>query len=202
MFFFLLTLCWNKQRCFYLRVPATYPGELLAFVWDKLCLSPDRCSVGFYNRSLSWDMHSKHLWYHSDNIDPLICVFSSLTCALIIHNLSYSLSPSVSLSLSLFLCDGSQPARKTDRLPPQVTGLLHWDQKLPRPSQDTRLLHPGAVRTIRLRHDCPLQGSMRGQMSSGVRWPDSSLSHRPGNGHNPWTSFNPCLPLNPGVSCF
>lgn len=104
--FFLVTNCWNKHRCFYLRVPATYPGELLAFVWDKLCLSPDRYSAGSYNLSLWWNMHSKHLWYHSDNIDPLICAFSSLTCALIIHNPFFPLSlfPSRCPSLSLSLC--------------------------------------------------------------------------------------------------
>lgn len=40
---------------------------------------------------------------------------------------------------------GSPPPGKADRLPPQVTGLLDGNQKLPRPSQAAHLLHPGAV---------------------------------------------------------
>lgn len=85
---------------------------------------------------------------------------------------------------------GSQPPGKAHRLPPQVTGLLNGDQKLPRPSQAAHLLHLGAVWTIQLHHGCPLQGAHRGEMSSGVGRPDSSpLYHRPSDGQKSMDLF-------------
>lgn len=159
---FIIMLRWQSQESLH--------ALSLAFVSEKLTSSPNPDSVDFYNLSLSWNMHLKYSCYHSDNIDPAIAVFESLTCTLIVYNLS--------------LCAGSQPPGKTDWLPPQVTGLLYWDQKLPWPSQVTQLLHPGAVWTIQLHHGRPLQGDKRGEMSLGVGWPDSSpLSYMPSDGH-------------------
>lgn len=44
--------------------------------------------MDFYNLSLSWNIHFNYLCYHSDNIDPAIAVFESLTCTLMVYNLS------------------------------------------------------------------------------------------------------------------
>lgn len=124
--------------------------------------------------------------------DNLLRIFSSWWgCEVIFH-----------LSLSLSVSANSQPSGKAHRLPPQVTGLFDGDQKLPRPSQGSVLLHSGAVWALQPHHGRPWQGAHGGEMSSQRR-PGSSLVSQA----RPWAEIRGLLLthaflINPGVTQF
>lgn len=160
----------------------------LAFVLEKLTSSPDPNSVDFYNLSLLWNMHLNYLCYHSDNIDPAIAVFESLTCTLIVYNLS--------------LC--RQPTSRKNwptSSPSYWTALLRSKASMTLPSYPAT--PPWSCVNDSAASWPPFAGwQTRGdELGSGVAWLLSLVLHAQWWAH-PWTSFNPCLPLNPGVTCF
>jgi len=161
---------------------------LLAFVQEKF-YHPD--PFVSYNLFLWWNMFSYYLWYHSENIYPATSVFSNRH---IVMSDCYHWLP-----LCVFpLPAGSQPPGTLDRLPPQVTGLLHGDQKLPRPPQAAHLLHPGAEWALQPRHGRHGPSGHRGEMSAGGpgRTPPSPQAHI----HGPLLTH--AFLLKPGVSRF
>ena len=174
-------------------------GACSPYCWPlfrKSCAyHPDHYSLGFCYLYLLWNMLWNHLWYHIENIYPVIPVSG---IRLWLH---CDARPVQLITIYLSVCPppppppaGSPPPGKADRLPPQVTGLLDGNQKLPRPSQAAHLLHPGAVWAIQPHHGRRLQVAHRGEMSSEGTAVHLSLITGPTQGRNPWTSLNPCLP--------